>query len=60
MMLPRFVPYSPMDETPYNMPKDEDFNAACNSEYSFTILLGNYQLELKIDFCIRQKYYEII
>ncbi|CAB3251620.1 unnamed protein product [Arctia plantaginis] len=31
MMLPRFVPYSPMDETPYNMPKDEDFNAACNT-----------------------------
>lgn len=30
MMLPRFVPYPPMEESPYNMPKEEEFNAACN------------------------------
>ncbi|XP_075982097.1 transcription factor Sox102F [Anticarsia gemmatalis] len=31
MMLPRFVPYPPMEEAPYNMPKEEEFNAACNT-----------------------------
>ncbi|XP_053616191.1 transcription factor Sox-5 [Plodia interpunctella] len=32
LMLPRFVPYPPMDESPqYSMPKDEDYNNACNT-----------------------------
>ncbi|XP_059046688.1 transcription factor SOX-5 [Achroia grisella] len=32
IMLPRFVPYPPMDESPqYSMQKDEDYNAACNT-----------------------------
>lgn len=31
MILPRFVPYPPMEESPYSMPKEEDFNAACNT-----------------------------
>lgn len=33
MMLPRFVPYPPMEESQYSMPKEEEYNAACNSKY---------------------------
>ena len=33
MMMPRFVPYPPMEESQYSMPKEEEYNAQCNSEY---------------------------
>ncbi|CAH2235853.1 jg9861 [Pararge aegeria aegeria] len=32
MMMQRFVPYPPMEEnSPYNMKKDDDYNAVCNT-----------------------------
>lgn len=44
MMMQRFVPYPPMEESQYNMPKEEDYNAACNSEYffDFAIFVGGW------------------
>lgn len=59
MMMPRFVPYPPMDESQYNMPKEEEYNAQCNSEYHrlindtffsrkiITLLLASSQLGKK-------------
>lgn len=39
MMLPRFHPYPQMEDTQY-MAKEEEYNAACNSEYLYHIFVG--------------------